>query len=271
MLTVDEFLEMEEASPTKHEYVGGQVYVLAGASERHNRIAGNIFANLWLAARNGPCRVYGSDMRLRLGESAVYYPDVQVVCDPDDSNQSYVTRPCLIVEVLSPSTQSIDLREKWLAYRELQSLQAYLIVWRDERRVRLHYRADDREWYDDLLGGESASRSSAPKWRSAWARSTRESTCPPPSPSLRGPGARSPCLKRSAIARSARASASQVPGRAWPVGKHTGKLDHSRQPTDRLALPQVPLSGCSARPQPGTMIWARVLAKHWSNSMPTVW
>jgi Uma2 family endonuclease len=58
--------------------------------------------------------------------------------------------------VLSPSTQSIDLREKWLAYREIQSLQAYLIVWRDERRVRLHYRADDREWYDNLLGGESS-------------------------------------------------------------------------------------------------------------------
>jgi Uma2 family endonuclease len=154
---------MEEASPTKHEYVGGQIYALAGATERHNRIAGNIFGHLWQAARNGPCRVYGSDMRLRIGESAVYYPDVQVVCDASDTNQSYVTRPCLIVEVLSPSTQSIDTREKWLAYRDIASLRAYLIVWRDQRRVRLHYRAgDDDQWYDTVLGGEASFRLECP-------------------------------------------------------------------------------------------------------------
>lgn len=148
---------MEEASSTKHEYVGGQIFALAGASERHNRIASNILAHLWLAARNGLCRVYGSDMRLRLGDSAVYYPDVQVVCDATDADQSFVTHPCLILEVLSPSTQSIDLREKWLAYRDIPTLQAYLIVWRDQRRVMVHYRAEeDGEWYDTVLGGEAS-------------------------------------------------------------------------------------------------------------------
>jgi Uma2 family endonuclease len=163
MLTVDEFLEMEEVSSTKHEYVGGQIYALAGASERHNRVAANILALLWQGARNGRCRVYGSDMRLRVGESAVYYPDVQVACDPDDMNQSYITSPCLIVEVLSPSTQSIDLREKWLAYRDIKSLQRYVIVWRDQRRVMVHYRADDGEWYDTVLGGESSFSLPCPK------------------------------------------------------------------------------------------------------------
>jgi Uma2 family endonuclease len=163
-MSVEEFLEMEEASPTKHEYVGGQIYALAGASERHNRIAMNIAASLWNRSRGGPCRVYGSDMLLRIGDAAVYYPDVQVVCDPDDSNQSYATRPCLLVEVLSPSTQSTDLREKWLAYRDIESLQTYLIVWRDQRRVMLHYRAeDDGQWYDTVLGGEASFRLRCPE------------------------------------------------------------------------------------------------------------
>ena len=69
---------MEEASSTKHEYVAGEVYALAGATQRHNRIAMNIAAQLWAAARDSGCRVYGSDMRLRIGNDAVYYPDVQV-------------------------------------------------------------------------------------------------------------------------------------------------------------------------------------------------
>jgi Uma2 family endonuclease len=154
-LTIEEFLEMEEASPTKHEYVDGEIfdyhtteiYGLAGATAAHNLIAMNISALLWNAARGGPCRVLGSDMRLRMGDSRIYYPDVQVVCDPTDSEANHVRRPCLIVEVLSPSTESIDLREKWAAYRTLASLRAYLIVWRDEMRILEHYRAEEDQWF----------------------------------------------------------------------------------------------------------------------------
>jgi Uma2 family endonuclease len=113
---------MEEASPTKHEYVAGQVYALTGSTARHNRIAGNIFAQLWNAAGDGPCRVYSSDMRLRIGENAAYYPDLQVVRDPAETEQLYTSSPCLVVEVLSPSTQSIDLREKLMVYQSIKSL-----------------------------------------------------------------------------------------------------------------------------------------------------
>ena len=149
-LTVDEYLEMEEASPTKHEYVAGQIFSLAGASERHNRIAMNVAAQLWAAAGDGPCRVYGSDMRLRIGDDVVYYPDVQVVCDPADTEQRYTSSPCVVVEVLSPSTSSIDLREKLMAYRRIERLRAYVIVFQDERRVLRHYRAEDDAWFDAL-------------------------------------------------------------------------------------------------------------------------
>jgi Uma2 family endonuclease len=146
---------MEEASPTKHEYVAGQVYALAGASERHNLIAGNIFGHLWTGSRGGPCRVYGSDMRLRIDDDAVYYPDVQVVCDPGDAEQMYTTSPCVLVEVLSPSTESIDLREKLMAYRRLKSLRAYLIVSHDKRCVIRHYRAENDAWFDAYHAGDA--------------------------------------------------------------------------------------------------------------------
>jgi Uma2 family endonuclease len=155
-LTVEDYLAIEEASPIKHEYVAGQIYALAGASDRHNRIAMNIAAQVWAAARGGPCRVYGSDMRLRIGEDAVYYPDLQVVCDPSDAEEAYKRRPCVIVEVLSPSTESIDLREKLMAYRRLDSLQAYLIVYRDQMRIIRHYRAENNAWFDALHASEGS-------------------------------------------------------------------------------------------------------------------
>jgi Uma2 family endonuclease len=146
--SVEDYLRAEEASPIKHEYVAGQIYAFAGATEDHNRIAMNIAALLWNAAGDGPCRVVGSDMRLRIGEDAVYYPDVQVVCDPTDTEPMYKTSPCVVVEVLSPSTQSIDLREKLIAYRRIESLKAYVIVYRDEMRVLRHFRDDHGAWWD---------------------------------------------------------------------------------------------------------------------------
>ena len=90
-------------------------------------------------------------MRLRIGDDAVYYPDGQVVCEPEDAEQRYTTAPCVVVEVLSPSTESIDLREKLVAYRRISSLQAYVIVYRDQRRVLCHWR-EDTVWYDALIG-----------------------------------------------------------------------------------------------------------------------
>jgi Uma2 family endonuclease len=146
---------MEEASSTKHEFVAGEVYALSGATRRHNRIAGNIFAGLWNAAENGQCGVYGSDMRLRIGDDAVYYPDVQVVCDPSDDEPLFTTKPCVVVEVLSPSTSSIDLREKLLLYHQIESLRAYVIVFQDQRRVIRHYRAENDAWFVALHGADS--------------------------------------------------------------------------------------------------------------------
>ncbi len=153
-LSVEEYLRLEEASSVRHEYVGGELYALAGASDRHNRIAMNLAAHLWMAARGGPCRVYGSDMKLRVADDAVYYPDIQVVCDPEDTEEWYKSRPCLVVEVLSPSTEAIDRREKLLAYRRLPSLKAYVVVYRDECRVARHWRDEQGVWWQAEVEGE---------------------------------------------------------------------------------------------------------------------
>lgn len=152
-LSVEEYLRLAEMSQVRHEYVGGEIHALPGASDRHNRIAMNIAAGLWNAARGSACRVYGSDMLLRVAEDVFYYPDVQVVCDPTDTEEMFKSRPCVVVEVLAPSTEATDLREKLLAYRRLETLQAYVVVYRDRVRVQRYWRDEQGTWHHaDLVG-----------------------------------------------------------------------------------------------------------------------
>ena len=126
-VSVEEYLEGEKTSSVKHEYVHGRVFALAGASDDHNRVAGNIFALLWGAANRQVCRIYISDMKVRIPDGRFYYPDVMAVCQ-EDANDYYKENPCLIVEVLSRSTSSTDRREKAEAYFTLPSLTTYLMV-----------------------------------------------------------------------------------------------------------------------------------------------
>lgn len=153
-LSVDDYLLPEGTSAVRHEYVGGELYAQAGASRGHNLVAGNIFARLWNAAQESPCEVLVNDMMLRVAEDVFYYPDVLVTCDPDDTDPRFVTRPCLIVEVLSPSTTAIDRREKLLAYRRLPSLKAYVMVYQDEVRVERYSRDERGAWWQAEVLGE---------------------------------------------------------------------------------------------------------------------
>ena len=119
-LTAVDYLAGEQDSDIRHEYVDGEVYAMAVAVESHNLIAGNVFARLRNLVRGGPCRVFISDMKLQgAAWDAFYYPDVMVVCDPSDTQTHFKRSPSLVVEVLSPATESIDRREKMLAYRTL--------------------------------------------------------------------------------------------------------------------------------------------------------
>jgi Uma2 family endonuclease len=146
--TVEEYLALEAESTVRHEYVAGMIYAHAGGTTRHNAIAANVLAILWNAARGGECRVYGSDMMLRATDDVFYYPDMTVVCGDDEAGDEelYQHAPCLIVEVTSPSTESIDRREKAFTYRKIPSLRAYLIVDQNRRWVERHWRDETGEW-----------------------------------------------------------------------------------------------------------------------------
>jgi len=146
---VDErdYLAREALAAERNEYVGGVAYAMAGAGERHNRIAGNLFVTLRLAARGTPCGVYMSDMKLRVAHAeAYYYPDVILSCEPSAADTVFKETPCLVAEVLSPSTAAIDTREKLHAYRGIESLRYYLIADSERSAVTYYLRSDDGEW-----------------------------------------------------------------------------------------------------------------------------
>ena len=152
-LSLEEFLEFEAAAERKHEYVAGYIYALAGAGRRHNRIAGRIFGRIEQPAEARSSEAFGSDQLLKASTAAgdvCYYPDLQVVCDPTDQNERYSEWPCIIVEVLSESARRLDRGEKLEAYTGIPSLQAYLVVWQDQRRVERHWRHDD-EWHLETI------------------------------------------------------------------------------------------------------------------------
>jgi Uma2 family endonuclease len=156
-LSVEDYLALEASAAVKHEYVAGALHAQAGASRRHNRIALTIASKLLSAAHDTPCRVSISDVKLRIddGNSALfYYPDVMVACGPEPQDPLIETEPCLLVEVTSPSTESIDRREKWLSYRRLLSLKVYVIVHQEERRVSRHYRDETGMWWHAEVAGE---------------------------------------------------------------------------------------------------------------------
>jgi Uma2 family endonuclease len=148
LLTLDEYLDIEMQSSQRHEYVGGAMHAFAGASEAQNRIALNVAAFLLQATGDGPCRVFIGDMKLQVSEDAISYPDVMVTCDPADNDQYIKRSPILVVEVLSPSTVSIDRRENVLAYRGLKELSSYVILHQDAERAIVHERDEHGTWWE---------------------------------------------------------------------------------------------------------------------------
>ena len=147
-----EYLQAEDYSQIRHEYLNGQVFGMTGGSRQHNLITGNIHNRLKNHLRGSGCQVFASDMKVRIEtDNVFYYPDVVVTCNSQDTEKFFLTKPCLIVEVLSPSTENIDRREKLLTYKKIETLQEYVLVSQDNIEVELCRKDKDDNWVKYIL------------------------------------------------------------------------------------------------------------------------
>lgn len=148
-LTPEEYIAAERKATLKSEYLSGEIVARSGASDTHNLITMNVATGLYNQLAERGCRVYASDMRVGIGEGASYfYPDIAVTCDrprfEDDAFDTLIN-PQVIVEVLSPSTEAYDRGEKSARYRQLESLQKYLLISQDQVHVE-HYLRQGKQW-----------------------------------------------------------------------------------------------------------------------------
>lgn len=133
-MTVEEYLNLEAEGLVRYEYIAGQIFAMSSPLNRHEMIVTNLVFQFQNQLRGGPCRAWSSNTKVRLQvdrDDIFYMPDVTVVCGaiPEEVlNQQYLTNPCVVVEVLSASTEAIDRREKALNYRHIPSLEEYLVV-----------------------------------------------------------------------------------------------------------------------------------------------
>lgn len=141
-MSVSDFLAFERDSEIRHELVDGYLYAMTGASDRHEEIAANLLSAVHQHLQGSGCRVYGSNLKIRVGDDFLY-PDLFVRCATERGDSYFKTDPKLVIEVLSPNTQRYDRGDKRLAYQSLPSLQEYVLVAQDEPSVEIFRRADD--------------------------------------------------------------------------------------------------------------------------------
>ena len=158
-LSLQEFVEWENAQPERHEYYRGEVFAMVGGRRTHGRVVNNLGYRLNQHLEGGPWQVYSESMKVQIADDTILYPDVFVTCDAADLRTDMIFRsPTIVIEVLSPTTQSYDRSQKFALYRRLPSLREYVLVDPDTRRVE-GFRVDaDGRWvfFDMSEGAELA-------------------------------------------------------------------------------------------------------------------
>ena len=151
-LSAVDYLAREMTASVRHEYVDGHAYALSGASLRHGSLVTNFVAQTHLSARRRPpCRVFSQSVKVHVSaRNSFYYPDVVATCEVGTREEYVVREPCFIIEVLSPSTASIDRREKRMAYATLDSLEQYVVVDQDRMRADVYCRGS-KGWNLSIL------------------------------------------------------------------------------------------------------------------------
>ncbi|MEZ5450263.1 MAG: Uma2 family endonuclease [Thiolinea sp.] len=144
----------ELISEIRHEYIEVRFTPWRSRGERHNLISGNLFAALRSKARAFGCKLFMADMKLRIRAlKRFYYPDLLLTCNQSDGHEYYKEYPCLVIEVMSPSTEGTDRREKLQAYQSIPSLQEYVLVAQERRQIEI-YRRDDERWQHITLDAD---------------------------------------------------------------------------------------------------------------------
>jgi len=145
--------ENDNNTETRHEFVNGLVYAMTGASREHNLVTGWLYVQLTLHLRGKPCKIFQTDMKVKVqhkGDVRFYYPDLQVTCEKE-TDRYYNEHPCLIMEVLSDSTQRTDRTEKLLAYQKIDHLQEYVLLSQDSPYLEIYRRRTD--WQRESYSG----------------------------------------------------------------------------------------------------------------------
>ena len=150
-MSLEEFLAWEANQPTKHEFLDGEIFAMAGASRAHGTIALNLAALVRPAIRKTGCHAYIADMKVvPPGQRSVRYPDLVMTCDPRDLEDEQITRfPKLIVEVLSRSTAAVDRGEKFEEYRRIPTLEEYVVIDSTQVLVEVWRRGEDLWTFKD--------------------------------------------------------------------------------------------------------------------------
>lgn len=148
--SIEEYLEMEKDATEKHEYYKGEIFAMSGAKLPHNQICGNIYFSLRNKLKGGVCMPYNSDTRIHIDKNTLFtYPDISVVCGGantlNNDNQN-VLNPSIIFEVLSPSTRNYDRGEKFSLYREIPSLNEYVLVDSESIFIEAYRRNENNHW-----------------------------------------------------------------------------------------------------------------------------
>ncbi|MCT7985576.1 Uma2 family endonuclease [Laspinema sp. A4] len=147
-----DYLELEKTSSVRHDYIAGQLFEIETLSPQHDRLAINIGSGLYDRLRGTNCQVFTADMKLWIPSADVaYYPDVMVICEPEDSNPNYKTQPRLIVEVLSSNTVATDRQEKFFAYQTLPSFQEYILIPQEKMEIEIYRKTAEGDWDKTLL------------------------------------------------------------------------------------------------------------------------
>ncbi|MEY3220807.1 MAG: hypothetical protein RIT27_2164 [Pseudomonadota bacterium] len=149
-ITSEEYLQLERQSETKHEYFEGEIFAMAGASRRHCKISANLMRIIGNKLYQTKCNVYANDFRVKIKETGLYtYPDVIITCGKEileDQVKDTLLNPLIIIEILSPSTENYDRGKKFAHYRQIESLQNYVLVSQDEPHIELFERQIDQRW-----------------------------------------------------------------------------------------------------------------------------